>query len=430
MMSEPWVSTTFPSKVAIFLASSAIMLSDSMLTGFSRSARSARADPAAKAHAAARPRAAAPALFPGRRIEGGPDLRLQRELLFLVVHHHADPAQNRTSFRNRDCLVATRNPLLREHVQEFGARAKFRPLRRGLAQDHHIAVKERLLALSSYGAAIRRCGEIAAVLGNLNEARIEHFARTVVGEMCHLRRGECVPEPARFVEPLDGEVFDDRIGIVPGKLRVPAGAIEHGVLQPQGQQPEKRHQNEGEQRRDARFHASWRARARSNVSWACMISSHTSRAAPRPPGARVTWWTRSRTSSGASGTLAEKPQRASTGRSTQSSPIYPAAAAEVCAWPRRLSKAVLLSPAPCSTSVMPSSAARTSTARERRAESMATSTPLSFSIFSPWPSRALNAFNSAPVSLKYRVPSVSTPSTSKIINLSRRIRSRMSARIK
>src|SRR5882762_10181161 len=197
MTREPCVSTTFPSKVAIFLASSAIMLSDSMLTGFSRSARSARADPAANVHAAARPRAAAaPALFPGRRIEGGLDLGLQRELLFFVVHHHADPAQNRTSFRNRDCLVGTRNPLLREHVQEFGARAKFRPPRRGLAQDHHIAVKERLLALSSYGAAIRRCGEIAAVLGNLNEARIKHFARTVVGEMCHLRRGECVPEPA------------------------------------------------------------------------------------------------------------------------------------------------------------------------------------------------------------------------------------------
>src|SRR6266851_5467853 len=169
MTREPWVSTTFPSKVAIFLASSAIMLSDSMLTDFSRSARSAKADPAANAHAAARPRAAAaPALFPGRRIEGGLDLRLQRELLFLVVHHHADPAQNRTSLRNRDCLVATRNPLLGEHMQEFGARAKFRPLRRGLAQDHHIAVKEGLLPLSTDCAAIRRRGEIAAVFGAEN----------------------------------------------------------------------------------------------------------------------------------------------------------------------------------------------------------------------------------------------------------------------
>src|SRR5882762_4883078 len=401
MTREPWVSTTFPSKVAIFLASSAIMLSDSILTGFSRSARSAKADPAANAHAAARPRAAAaPALFPGRRIEGGLDLRLQRELLFVVVNHHADSAQNRTSVRNRDRLLGTKNPRLREHMQEFGARAKFRPLKRRLAQDQHIAVKERLLALSTDRAAIRRCGEIAAVFGGLNEARIEHFARTVVGEMRHLRRGECVLELARTVEPLYGEVFDDRIGIVPGGLCVPAGAFEHGVLQPQGQQPEKRHQNEREQRSDARFHASWRARARPSVSWACMISSQTSRAAPLPPAARVTWWTRSRTSSGASGTLAAKPQRASTGRSSQSSPMYPAAEAEACAWPRRLSKAVLLSPAPCSTSVMPSSAARTSTARERRAESMATSTPLSFSIFSPWPSRALNAFNSAPVSLK------------------------------
>src|SRR5260370_38602482 len=121
MRSEPGVSRTFPSRVGFFLASSAIMLSDSMLTGFSRSARSARADPAANAHAAARPRAAAaPALFPGRRIGRGLDLRLQRELLFLVVHHHADTARNRTAFRKRDCLVGTENPLLREHVQEFG----------------------------------------------------------------------------------------------------------------------------------------------------------------------------------------------------------------------------------------------------------------------------------------------------------------------
>src|SRR5258706_10883114 len=207
MIREPWVSTTFPSKVAIFLASSAIMLSDSMLTGFSRSVRAARADPAANAHAAARPRAAAaPALFPGRRIEGGLDLRLQRELLFVIVHHHADSAQNRTSFRNRDRLVGTQNPLLREYMQEFGARAKFRALRRRLAQDQHIAVKERLLALSTDGAAIRSCGEIAAVFGGLNEARIEHFARTVVGEMRHLRRGECVLELACSVAPMTVEV--------------------------------------------------------------------------------------------------------------------------------------------------------------------------------------------------------------------------------
>src|SRR5258706_4127566 len=109
MMSEPWVSTTFPSKVAIFLASSAIMLSDSMLTGFSRSARSARAEPAAHAHAAARPRAAAaPALFSGPRIAGGLDFGMQRGLLFVVGHQHSDPAQNRKSLRNRDRLVRKR----------------------------------------------------------------------------------------------------------------------------------------------------------------------------------------------------------------------------------------------------------------------------------------------------------------------------------
>src|SRR2546425_1045788 len=230
MMSEPWVSTTFPSKVETFLASSEIMLLASMLIGLSRSALSASADPAANAHVPPRPRA----------IDG---------------------------------------------------------------------------------AATGCRDEVTAVSGNLNEAWIKRFARTVVGKMHHLWRRECVPELARGVQPLDGEVFDDRIGIVPRRLCVRTRALQQGVLQPQGHQPEERHQNEREEGSNARFHASWRAMARSSVSWARMISSQTSRAAPLPPGARVTWWTRSRTSSGASGTLAAKPQRASTGRSNQSSPM-------------------------------------------------------------------------------------------------------------
>src|SRR2546423_9251311 len=180
--------------------------------------------------------------------------------------------------------------------------------------------------------------------------------------MHHLRRRECVPELARSVQPLNREILDDGIGIVPGRLRIAAETLHHGVLQPQGQQPEKRHQNEREQRLNAWFHASWPAISRSSVSWARMISSQTSRTAPLPPGARVTWWTLSLTISGASGTLAANPQRASTGRSIQSSPMYPAAAAEVGRRPIRLSKATPLFPAPCSPSVMPRPPARTSTA--------------------------------------------------------------------
>src|SRR6266705_2996427 len=431
MTSEPWTSTTFPSKVETFLASSEIMLSDSILIGLSRSALSASADSDVNAHIAARPRAAAArALFPGRHIKDAFDLRLQHELLIVLVHDHPDPCQDRAPLGNRDRVIRARDPLFGEYVQEFRASAKLGSLRRCLTQEEHVAVQEGLLALAIDGAASGGRDEVAAVSGNFNEARIKRFARTIVGVMHHIWSRECVPELARTVESLNGEVFDDGIGIVPGGLCIPAETLQHGVLQPKGQQPEKRHQNERQQRRNARFHASSRAISRSSVSWARMISSQISRAAPLPPGARVTWWTRSRTSSGASGTLAAKPQRASTGRSNQSSPIYPVAADEVRNRPIKLSKAVLLFTAPCSTSVMPSSAARTSTARERRAERMATSTPLSLSILSPWPSRALNAFNSAPVSLKYRVPSVSTPSTSKIIRRSRRIRSRMSSRIK
>src|SRR5207247_10130806 len=81
MTSEPWTSTTFPSKVETFLASSEIMLSDSMLIGLSRSAFSASADSDVNAHIAARPRAAAArALFPGWHIKDALDLRLQHEL--------------------------------------------------------------------------------------------------------------------------------------------------------------------------------------------------------------------------------------------------------------------------------------------------------------------------------------------------------------
>src|SRR2546428_12789426 len=319
MMSEPWLSTTFPSKVEIFLASSEIMLSDSMLIGLSRSALSASADSDVNAHIAARPRAAAArTLFPGWHIEDALDLRLQHELLIVPVHHHPDPRQDRAPFGNRDCVIRARDPLFGEYVQEFRASTKFGSLRSCLAQEQHIAVQESLLALAIDGAAIGGRDEGTAVSGNLNETRIKRFARTVVGKMHHLWRRECVAELARAVQPLDGEVFDDRIGIVPRWLCVRTGALQHGVLQPQGHQPEERHQNEREEGSNARFHASWRAMARSSGSWARMISSQTSPAGPLPPGPRVTWWTRSRTSSGASGTVAAKPQRASTGRSNPS----------------------------------------------------------------------------------------------------------------
>src|SRR2546427_400835 len=314
MMSEPWLSTTFPSKVEIFLASSEIMLSDSMLIGLSRSALSASADSDVNAHIAARPRAAAArALFPGWHIKDALDLRLQHELLIVPVHYHPDPCQDRAPLGNRDRMIRARDPLLGEYVQEFRASAKFGSLRRCLAHEPHIAVQEGLLPLAMDGAAIGGRDEVTAVSGNLNETRIKRFARTVVGKMHHLWRRECVAELARAVQPLDGEVFDDRIGIVPRWLCVRTGALQHGVLQPQGHQPEERHQNEREEGSNARFHASWRAVARSSVSWARMISSQTSLDTPPPPAAAVTRWTRSRTSSGASGTLAAKPQRASTG---------------------------------------------------------------------------------------------------------------------
>src|SRR5260370_39552022 len=115
MMSEPWVSTTLPSKVATFFASSEIMSADSMLIVLSRSAFAASADPDVNAHIAARPRAAAArALFPGWHIKDALDLRLQHELLIVLVHDHPDSRQDRAPLGNRDRVIRTRDALFGE----------------------------------------------------------------------------------------------------------------------------------------------------------------------------------------------------------------------------------------------------------------------------------------------------------------------------
>src|SRR5204862_6843034 len=115
MMSEPWASTTFPSKVETFLASSEIMLSDTMLISLSRSALSASTDSEVNAHIAARPRAAAArALFPGWDIKDVLDLRMQRELLIVLVHNHPEPCADGARLRNGDRVIRTRDSLLGE----------------------------------------------------------------------------------------------------------------------------------------------------------------------------------------------------------------------------------------------------------------------------------------------------------------------------
>src|SRR6266850_6173939 len=72
---------------------------------------------------------------------------------------------------------------------------------------------------------------------------------------------------------------------------------------------------------------------------------------------------------------------------------------------------------------MPSSAARAATALERRPESSASPTPLFASILMPWPSKEWKALISSPARPYQSLPSVSTPSTSKIMSLTRRARS-------
>src|SRR5882672_1329839 len=285
MMSEPWVSTTLPSNVAVFCASSAVRRSDSMFTGLSRSLRSANAGADASTHAA---RASAAGLLPRRCIVSASDLGLERELLLGLVEDHADPRQGRLPVRDCDRLIGPKYSLSREHVKIFGARAKLRLLRRGFAEDHDVAVQECLLALAVYRSAIGGRNEIAALLGDLHHSGIQGLARVVVREVPHLRRRERVLKLAVGVQILDGEILDDGVGLVHRGPRFATRALADGVLQPQREQPEKSHQGQRQQRRDARLHASWRATACSSVFWARMMASQISRTAPCPPGARVT----------------------------------------------------------------------------------------------------------------------------------------------
>src|SRR4029077_17733315 len=139
MTSEPCVSTTFPSKIAVFFASSAVMLSDSMLTGLSRSARSASAG----AHASIESTisAAARRLLPRRNIERAPHLGLQRELLLVLVDDQPDARQSRLPVGKRHRLVRSQDSLSGEHVKVFRACAQLGLVGGRLAQDEHVAVQ-------------------------------------------------------------------------------------------------------------------------------------------------------------------------------------------------------------------------------------------------------------------------------------------------
>src|SRR5579864_316520 len=162
MTRVPRVRMTLPSKVAIFFTSSAFRLSDSILTGLSRSAFSASA--AQARHAAETPSTtAASVLFFLRNIENTFHLGLQRELLLVLVDDHADAGQLRSALRDGHRAVGRGDALVAEHMQKFGAGLE-RLLHRGsLAHDQHVAVEEGFLALPVDDRAVCRRHEIAAV---------------------------------------------------------------------------------------------------------------------------------------------------------------------------------------------------------------------------------------------------------------------------
>jgi len=130
------------------------------------------------------------------------------------------------------------------------------------------------------------------------------------------------------------------------------------------------------------------------------------------------------------GHLAAKPQRASTGRSAQSSPMYPAAAAEVRKRPIRFSKAAaLVSGTLFHERDAKLGGANLDGARATRGKN-GDLDPALLQHLEAMAVLSVERLQLGTVSLKYRVPSVSTPSTSKIIRRSRRIRSSTSSRIK
>src|SRR5580765_6184690 len=103
--------------------------------------------------------------------------------------------------------------------------------------------------------------------------------------------------------------------------------------------------------------------------------------------------------------------------------MKPAALASSFSFFRIFSNTASLSSIPWNTREMPSSFARSATAGERRPERIAAGTPLAASILMPWPSCASKTFSASPRGPYQSRPSVSTPSTSKIISLTPRARS-------
>ena len=118
--------------------------------------------------------------------------------------------------------------------------------------------------------------------------------------------------------------------------RQPPGLAEEPVAQPaqdgaeahrraerdEGDEPEQRGDDDGaDAAPDPLSQRHRHASGRAPSPRAAASRSHSSRTAPRPPGARATKWTAARTSGMASAGAAERPTRRSSGRSLTSSPM-------------------------------------------------------------------------------------------------------------
>jgi hypothetical protein len=215
-------------------------------------------------------------------------LREQLQLARVLVQLHTDRADNGAALGDHYGPIGLHDVLVVQHVQELGLGAHRTMLRHAVAHQHDVAVEEALFAVLGEHAAVRSRDEPSAVFREMHHARVEDFGGIVVRKVEHLRRREGRFGLAVLAQVVDAEIFDDRIGLVARRPGVPGRTALNGILQKERDGGEQEHQAQRQGVRGAKSHASVLPVARARLFCACMMNSHTSRAAPRPAAVRAT----------------------------------------------------------------------------------------------------------------------------------------------
>src|SRR5262245_15147892 len=282
----PCVSTTLPSNTATCFTSSAIMRSDSILTGFSRSARSARAESARTVkskRSTARHTGSSPLA-----VVGATDACLEFELAGLVVVIHSDPAEPRRTLEDDDAFRRARDVLFREQLKVACLHSQFGVFGCCFATYRDISVKLYFVALLNQGSTIGRDVDRRFATPQLDEPRLVQLRSLVVGEVSHLARGERRFRTPGAIEARSADALDDEVGLVSQLADLCPRRCVDETLQPKREHRETGRQGKREEGISARLHARYLSMAASSRPCAARISSHTSRTAPCPAGRRLT----------------------------------------------------------------------------------------------------------------------------------------------